>query len=122
MTNKNLFRKTAISLTTISDLMDNRKKMSFEDYSFSEFHITDFDMLSIADEPPFGVITVAEDDTAFIFCGVVLTNIISAWIKIFNGDITLCREEYKKTEPLAIRVEKVKTKNNRTVTKITVIG
>lgn len=122
MTNKNLFKQTAVELTTLSDLMENREKGSFEDYALSSFHITDFDMINLQYEEPFGIITIAEDDNVFIFCGLVLTNIITSWIKKFDGDITACREEYKKTEPLEISVEKVKTKNNRTVTKVFVKG
>lgn len=125
MANKNLFRATAVSLTTISELMENREKLNIDDVIAmfpNGFHISDFDLINIPETAPFAIITIAENDEVFIFCGVVITNIVNSWVKMFDGDIDECRRVYKEANDfLKVKAEKVRTKNGHTITKVSVI-
>ena len=68
----------------------------------------------------FPVFSFEEDTTKFFTGGKALTDMVNSWIDSFDGNIATVNEELK-NEPVKIKMEKIKTQNNRTFTKIEIV-
>ena len=116
------FKERAIKATTLSDLMNGRTKVSIDEMiqRFPDgFTIEDFDIVDDK-KAQYPVFTIKEDKNICFFGGIVLMNMVNAWLVGFD-DIESCREAFKKDGGLPIRMTTGKTKDGRIVTKIDVL-
>lgn len=69
----------------------------------------------------FPVFTFCEDASRYFSGGMALKNMANRWLEICGGNIEQANAELAK-EPVILKMEKVKTKNKRDFTKVSVMG
>lgn len=118
----------AIECTTLSRLMNDREKVD-TDYIIEHFPegvtLSEVDVVTTVDhdsgeiEDHYAVVTYKEEPEKFFCGGLVLTNIVDCWMTEFKTTVELSAQVAK--DNIKVKLEKSKTKNNKTCTKITII-
>lgn len=81
--------------------------------------INAFDMVN-STNGKFPVFSFVEDTTKFFTGGKALSDMVNSWLDSYENDISAVNEELSK-EPVKVKMEKIKTQNNRTFTKIEIV-
>lgn len=118
------FREQAKNATVISDLMEGRDKIKVSDIVDDEvlkgeIILTDFDIINTVNDKgeaiSYPVFTYKEDDSKFFNGGYVLNKIVNMWIDKFDGNVDSCREAFRASGGLAIKMSAGKTKNSHNI-------
>lgn len=120
------FKALATSQTIISELFTDREKLTTTDV-IAQFPdgatIADFDIVEYVDDAgeiqEYCVIVFAEDENKFYCGGALLTKIIKSWVG--NDNILDVRDEYKTSEPVAVKLSLARTKRNNNITKVEIL-
>ena len=110
------FKKIAKQETVISDIMENRVKVDKTD---GKIHIEDFDL--VANEKGEVYAICAINDSQFINGGFVLTRIFTAFVEEFEGDKERCRNEFKASGGIDVKLVRKKTRAGRDITTVEVL-
>lgn len=116
-------KKKAIEATTFSAIMTNREKMTIDELIFNYpegVHITEVDMCSNEDNS-YVIFTTSETPDYFINGGCVITDIINNIIEHDSTKIQELNEVLQSNGGLNVKFKKSKTRNNRTVTTVTIL-
>lgn len=118
----NKLKMIAEEATTLSLLMSGKEKLSTEEIIANyggEITITECDMVNDG-KNAYPVFTIKENEKAFYCGGIVLRRIVEAWIG-YCGDIDKVNEMLAK-DPVAVRLEEGKTKDNKnSLTRVTIL-
>lgn len=107
---------------TLSELMNNREKISTEDikkYYPNGIHINQVDFME-KDNKTVTIATFTEDNTKFFFGGTIITNIFSAVLMNYEGDIGEINKDLKK-EPLHIKITSGTNSKGQPLNKVDII-
>lgn len=114
----NVFTTIARRETTLSELMENREKISMDEIieQYPNYiTVNGFDMINTNGDT-FPVLTFIEDNTKFFFGGAIMANICSGWLEHFEGDIKNANEALKNSDGVRIRFKRSKTKSGNNIT------
>lgn len=117
------FRDLARKATTLSELMENREKISTEDVieNFPEgITINAVDVINTS-TATYPVFTFAEDKTAFYCGGIVLTKIVNMWLEEYNGDLGMLNHDLAESGGVKVKLTESKTKDKKNVTTVEVM-
>lgn len=124
------FKKIALDVTTMSELMSGRDKMDTEELikKYPEGVTIDFidnvNMQQEDGEENVWIFVTEEQPNKFTFAGFVLAKIFNNILAEFEGDYAEMIETYNsalKEDKLRVKLERAKTKAKREITKVTVI-
>lgn len=116
------FRERAVSATTISELMENRTKISNDELitKYPEgVTVTGFDWMK-GDDGKYPVCIFMENPNECFFGGTAMTSICDAWMDGYENPAD-CSEALAKEGGVKIKFTKGKTKQNRNFTKAEVV-
>lgn len=118
----NKFKELAKKETTLSELMVGRKLETEEIIAMLPDGATVIacDMVTTEDAH-YAVVQFSEVPDAFYTGGLVLTHIVDAWIKEYDGDMTLLNHDLRESGGVKIKLTAKKTKNGKSVTSIEVV-
>ena len=124
------FKKIALDVTTMSELMNGRDKMDTEELikKYPNGVIIDFidnvNMQQEDGEENVWIFVTEEQPNKFTFAGFVLAKIFNNILDEFEGDYAEMIETYNsalKEDKLRVKLERAKTKSKREITKVTVL-
>lgn len=124
------FKKVALDVTTMSELMNGRDKMDTEELikKYPEGITIDFidnvNMQQEDGEENVWIFVTEEQPNKFTFAGFVLAKIFNNILAEFEGDYAEMIETYNSTlkeDKLRVKLERAKTKAKREITKVTVL-
>lgn len=125
------FKKIALDVTTMSELMNGRDKMDTEELikKYPDGVTIDFiDNVNMSQEggeaENVWIFVTEEQPDKFTFGGFVLAKIFNNILAEFEGDYDAMIETYNsalKKNKLRVKLERAKTKAKREITKITVL-
>lgn len=119
------FKDAAIQATTLSELMDNRDKLSIDDVISKHpdgVTIAAFDMIDSGDgSEPYAVLVSAEDPKAFFFGGSVMSKICKQWAGAFGGDCKTASAELQAQGGVKVQFSHGKTKKGNSLTLVKVL-
>lgn len=124
------FKKIALDVTTMSELMNGRDKMDTEELikKYPNGVIIDFidnvNMQQEDGEENVWIFVTEEQPDKFTFAGFVLAKIFNNILSEFEGDYAEMIETYNsalKDDKLRVKLERAKTKTKREITKVTVL-
>lgn len=110
------FNKIARRETVISDIMESRVKVDKTD---GEFHICDFDIVAGKEGEPYAV--CALNSKEFINGGFILTRIFLAFVEDYEGHKDACREDFRKSGGINVKLTRKKTRAGRDITTVEVL-
>ena len=116
------FKNKAVAATTISELMENRTKISTDEVisKYPEgITITAFDWMK-GENGQYPVAIFKENDHECFFGGAALTSICEDWMDGYE-DTKSCSDDLAAEGGVKLKFTKSKTKNNRTFTKAEVV-
>ena len=117
------FRAKAQEQLSLSDIMRNRDKLDTEQLIGLHpncVNIDDFDLTNINGEIV-AVYSVKEEPKYFLFGGKLLKDLFECYVKEYDGDIEKCREDFRTSGGIQVKLERGKTRENREITKVTVL-
>lgn len=124
------FKKIALDVTTMSEIMNGRDKMDTEELikKYPEGITIDFidnvNMQQEDGEENVWIFVTEEQPNKFTFAGFVLAKIFNNILAEFEGDYAEMIETYNsalKEDKLRVKLERAKTKSKREITKVTVL-
>lgn len=124
------FKKIALDVTTMSEIMNGRDKMDTEELikKYPEGVTIDFidnvNMQQEDGEENVWIFVTEEQSNKFTFAGFVLAKIFNNILAEFEGDYAEMIETYNsalKEDKLRVKLERAKTKAKREITKVTVL-
>ena len=125
------FKKIALAVTTMSELMNGRDKMDTEELikKYPDGVTIDFiDNVNMSQEDGEAenvwIFVTEEQPDKFTFGGFVLAKIFNNILAEFEGDYAEMIETYNtalKEGKLRVKLERAKTKSKREITKVTVL-
>ena len=124
------FKKIALDVTTMSELMSGRDKMDTEELikKYPEGVTIDFidnvNMQQEDGEENVWIFVTEEQPNKFTFAGFVLAKIFNNILDEFEGDYAEMIERYNsalREDKLRVKLERAKTKSKREITKVTVL-
>ena len=125
------FKKIALDVTTMSELMNGRNKMDTEELikKYPDGVTIDFiDNVNMSQEDGEAenvwIFVTEEQPDKFTFGGFVLAKIFNNILAEFEGDYAEMIETYNsalKEDKLRVKLERAKTKSKREITKVTVL-
>lgn len=124
------FKKIALNVTTMSEIMNGRDKMDTEELikNYPEGVTIDFidnvNMQQEDGEENVWIFVTEEQPNKFTFAGFVLAKIFNNILAEFEGDYAEMIETYNsalKEDKLRVKLERAKTKAKREITKVTVL-
>lgn len=117
------FSKIAKAATTLSPVMENRTKIDTKEL-IDEFPngitVNECDLVSTI-EGSYAIVSFSELSGRFYNCGSLLTNIVTEWVKEYEGDIEACNNDLKASGGVKIVLEESKTASGRNFTKVSII-
>lgn len=124
------FKKIALDVTTMSELMSGRDKMDTEEL-IKEYpngvtidFIDNVNMQQEDGEENVWIFVTGEQPNKFTFAGFVLAKIFNNILAEFEGDYAEMIKTYNsalKEDKLRVKLERAKTKSKREITKVTVL-
>lgn len=126
---KNKFVAIAKKETVLSEVMEDRTKLSvdeiIEKYP-NGVTIIEFDIVTIEDpkkgSSTFPVFAIKEDPETCFFGGAILSKIASEWANAYGGDIETASAELTKCGGVKIKMYAKKTKAGNNLTAVDIIG
>jgi len=124
------FKKIALDVTTMSELMNGRDKMDTEELikkypnGVTIDFIDNVNMQQEDGEENVWIFVTEEQPNKFTFAGFVLAKIFNNILDEFEGDYAEMIETYNsalKEDKLRVKLERAKTKSKREITKVTVL-
>ena len=124
------FKKIALDVTTMSEIMNGRDKMDTEELikKYPEGVTIDFidnvNMQQEDGEENVWIFVTEEQPNKFTFAGFVLAKIFNNILAEFEGDYAEMIETYNsalKEDKLRVKLERAKTRSKREITKVTVL-
>lgn len=124
------FKKIALDVTTMSELMNGRDKMDTEELikNYPNGVTIDFidnvNMQQEDGEENVWIFVTEEQPNKFTFAGFVLAKIFNNILDEFEGDYAEMIETYNsalKEDKLRVKLERAKTKSKREITKVMVL-
>lgn len=124
------FKKIALDVTTMSELMNGRDKMDTEELikkypnGVTIDFIDNVNMQQEDGEENVWIFVTEEQPNKFTFAGFVLAKIFNNILDKFEGDYAEMIETYNsalKEDKLHVKLERAKTKSKREITKVTVL-
>lgn len=124
------FKKIALDVTTMSELMNGRDKMDTEELikkypnGVTIDFIDNVNMQQEDGEENVWIFITEEQPDKFTFAGFVLAKIFNNILSKFEGDYAEMIETYNsalKEDKLRVKLERAKTKAKREITKVTVL-
>lgn len=124
------FKKIALDVTTMSELMNGRDKMDTEELikkypnGVTIDFIDNVNMQQEDGEENVWIFVTEEQPNKFTFAGFVLAKIFNNILDKFEGDYAEMIETYNsalKEDKLRVKLERAKTKSKREITKVTVL-
>ena len=124
------FKKIALDVTIMSEIMNGRDKMDTEELikKYPEGVTIDFidnvNMQQEDGEENVWIFVTEEQPNKFTFAGFVLAKIFNNILAEFEGDYAEMIETYNsalKEDKLRVKLERAKTKSKREITKVTVL-
>lgn len=124
------FKKIALGVTTMSELMNERDKMDTEELikkypnGVTIDFIDNVNMQQEDGEENVWIFVTEEQPNKFTFAGFVLAKIFNNILDEFEGDYAEMIETYNsalKEDKLRVKLERAKTKSKREITKVTVL-
>lgn len=124
------FKKIALDVTTMSELMNRRDKMDTEELikkypnGITIDFIDNVNMQQEDGEENVWIFVTEEQPDKFTFAGFVLAKIFNNILSEFEGDYAEMIETYNsalKEDKLRVKLERAKTKSKREITKVTVL-
>lgn len=117
------FKAAALKATTLSELMNDRIKVSTDDIikDYPDgITIDQFDSIT-AGESQYYIATIKEDPQIYINCGTVLSKVFDAFVAGFDGDVTGTSAELKNAGGIKVKLAKTRTRGGNTITTVTVM-
>ena len=117
------FKESAIKATTLSELMNDRIKISTEDVikDYPDgITIEQFDSVTAGDMQYY-IATIKEDAKAYINCGTVLSKVFDSFVAGFDGDIASASHELKSAGGIKVKLTKSRTRGGNSITTVTVL-
>ena len=117
------FKAAAIESTTLSELMNDRIKVSTDDIIRdypNGITIEQFDFVA-AGESQYYIATIKEDPQVYINCGTVLGKVFDAFVNGFEGDVNCASYELKNAGGIKVKLAKTRTRGGNTITTVTVL-
>lgn len=117
------FRDTAINTTSLSKLMDGRKKASIDDIISAYpngITVNGFDVVNNGDDT-YSIGIFAEDNGSFFFGGSVFTKIVRAWVAAFDGDVDEASHQLGTTGGVKMQFSHGRTKNGNNITLVKIL-
>lgn len=120
------FRKVAKRVTSLSDIMTNREKITNEDLigaqEYATVHITDMDRLSLEDNQHSWIYTTEEYPNYYSYAGTVLNKIFEEYLTYFPADdVDALREEFNKAGGITVELSYGTTKKGNDIIKVKVV-
>lgn len=124
------FKKIALDVTTMSELMSGRDKMDTEELikkypnGVTIDFIDNVNMQQEDGEENVWIFVTEEQPNKFTFAGFVLAKIFNNILAEFEGDYAEMIKTYNsalKEDKLRVKLERAKTKSKREITKVTVL-
>lgn len=117
------FKDLARKATTLSELMENREKISTEDVieNFPDgITINAVDVINTS-TATYPVFTFLEDNMKFYCGGIVLTKIANMWLEEYNGDLGMLNHDLAESGGVKVKLTESKTKDKKNVTTVEVM-
>ena len=124
------FKKIALDVTTMSELMNGRDKMDTEELikkypnGVTIDFIDNVNMQQEDGEENVWIFVTEEQPNKFTFAGFILAKIFNNILDEFEGDYAEMIDTYNsalKEDKLRVKLERTKTKSKREITKVTVL-
>lgn len=119
------FRKVAKRVTSLSDIMTNREKITNEDLigaqEYATVHITDMDRLSLEDNQHSWIYTTEEYPNYYAYAGTVLNKIFEEYLTYFPDDVDALRAEFNKAGGITVELSYGTTKKGNDIIKVKVV-
>lgn len=120
---KNL-RDLARKATTLSELMENREKISTNEVikNFPDgITLNAIDVIKTSDVE-YPVFTFSEDSNRFYCGGIVLSKIVDAWLEEYNRDLGMLNHDLAETGGVKVKLTESKTRDGKNnITQVEVI-
>lgn len=118
------FRDLARKATTLSELMENREKISTGELikNFPDgITLNAVDIIKTADAT-YPVFTFLEDSNLFYCGGIVLSKIVDTWVKEYNGDLGILNNDLAESGGVKVKLTETKTRDGKNnITEVEVI-
>ena len=118
------FRDLARKATTLSELMENRKKIQTSEVikNFPDgITLNAVDVIKTSDAK-YPVFTFSEDPHSFYCGGVVLVKIVDTWLDEYKGDLGLLNHDLAETGGVKVKLTEAKTRDGKNnITEVEVI-
>ena len=118
------FRDLAKKATTLSELMENREKISTNEVikNFPDgITLNAVDVINTTDAK-YPVFTFAEDSKRFYCGGIVLTKIVYTWLEEYNGDLGLLNHDLAEVGGVKVKLAERKTRDGKNnITEVEVV-
>ena len=117
------FKSLAKEATTLSHLMEDRVKVTTDDIISGYpdgITITEFDYINTGNEEYY-IAVYAEDEGAYLNCGLILAKVFDRFVEAFDGDIKGASDCLKAQGGLKVKLEKTRTRSGNTITRVSVV-
>lgn len=117
------FREAAKEATQLSQLMENREKITTEDIiaKFPDgITITQFDVIT-TDDATYPVFVFKENPDVFYCGGMILHKIVKQWLNAYNDNIEKCNSELSASGGVQVVLTATKTKKGNNVTSVKIL-
>ena len=120
----NNLRDLARNATTLSELMENRKKIQTGEVikSFPDgITLNAVDVIKTSDAK-YPVFTFLEDSSRFYCGGIVLSKIVDTWLKAYNGDLGMLNHDLAESGGVKVKLTETKTRDGKNnITEVEVV-
>lgn len=118
------FRELAKKATSLSELMENRKKIQTSEVikNFPDgITLNAVDVINTS-EVSYPVFTFSEDPNRFYCGGIVLAIIVNKWLDEYNGDLGLLNHDLAESGGVKVKLTETKTRDGKNnITQVEVI-
>ena len=118
------FRDLARKATTLSELMENREKISTGEVieNFPDgITLNAVDIIKTSDAT-YPVFTFVEDSNKFYCGGIVLSKIVDTWVKEYNDDLGMLNHDLAESGGVKVKLTETKTRDGKNnITEVEVV-
>lgn len=125
MNEKNNFYAAAEEITAGSDLLRGREKLSTTQVimKYPEgVTVIGFDLLTGKRGTPFAACIIKEDPGVYFNGGKTVTEIVSAWLRLYDGDLAKCNYDLSVKGGVKMRLIHTTTKDGRDYIRVQIIN
>lgn len=109
------FSNSARSVISVSDLMNNRVKISSQeliDIFPDGVTFNRFDIVCGKNNKPYPIFTIKEDDSVFYSGGSILKKIVDEWLSKFNGNLAACKKHFEASNGFKVKLSFATSKSS----------